>query len=269
MDTLITPAQAPWWGEFELDAGQRGRWHIGSLTTSAQHQESEWHICHINTGSNAAESEPSEFTRDAEPLGAEAKCYRHLVKPVKQPLQVLPALADRSVVTRPLIPFYLYPGQQVLLYVGTTVWFQVYAYPSGPLLLDIPIQRPSDTWFGQSTLEGEICYAARTHAILNLNEVPLHPFRAVTPVKITNNAEEPLLLERLLLPITHLSVFSSSNGRLWTEELSILCDEEMRSAHLHLGKGAPPAAKDAQRLNKPRIPPNRGVLTRALGAIFG
>ncbi len=260
---------SPWWGTFTLETGQLGRWRVGALTVSVQRQTSEWHICHLNSGSDSEELDSFEISLDAEPLAAAAKCHRHVLSHNSQPLQILPALANRPVVTRPLTPFNLYPGQDVVLYVGTTVWLQVHAYPSGPLLLDIPIQRPSDTWFGQSTREGEVCFAARTRAILNLDAVPFHPFRAITPVNISNQGEEPLLLERLLLPIPQLSIFSAADGRFWTEELSILCNEDMRSAHLILGKGAPATVRTAQLLAPPRTPADRGVLIRALGAIFG
>lgn len=136
-------------------------------------------------------------------------------------------------------------------------------------MLDLPVQRPSDTWFGPSSREGEVCYAARTRAILDLQDLPLRTVRATTPVRIKNNGQTPLLLERLLLPIPHLSLFATHDGRLWTEELSIHCDQEMRSAHLQIGKGAPAMTGTTQQLNPPRVLPERGVFTRALGAIFG
>jgi len=265
----LASVASPWWGDFSFNIGQIGRWRVGALTVSVQRQAAEWHICQQTSGNSIDDLDTFEINLDSEALAAEAKCHRHVLIQDSQPLQVLPALANRPVVTRPLTPFNLYPGQEVVLYVGTTVWYQLYAYSSGPLLLDIPIQRPSDTWFGQSTREGEVCYAARTRAILNLDDVPYHPFRAITPVTIANQSEGPLLLERLLLPIPHLSIFSAADGRLWTEALSILCNEDMRSAHLHLGKGAPAVAHAAKLLASPRTPPERGVFVRALGAIFG
>lgn len=265
----LIPTPKPWFGSFRLAMAQTNQWHIGALTVSVQRHASEWQICHLNTGVALDEQVMIEVAENTGQLKEGAKCQRHAVTFSDQPLQVLPALADRPVVTRPLIPFHLHPGQEILLYVGTSIWLQIYAFESGPLMLDLPVHRPSDTWFGPSTREGEVCYAARTRAILDLHDLPLRTIRATTPVRIMNNGQTPLLLERLLLPIPHLSVFATHDNRLWTEELSIHCNQEMRSAHLHIGKGAPAMAGTTQRLNSPRVLPERGVFTRALATIFG
>ncbi len=265
----LIPTLKPWFGSFSFATAQTNQWRIGALTVSIQRHASEWQVCHLNTGATIDEQATIEVTENTSPLEEGAKCQRHAVAQSNQPLRVLPGLADRPVVTRPLIPFHLHPGQEVRLYVGTSIWLQIYAFESGPLLLDLPVQRPSDTWFGPSSREGEVCYAARTRAILDLQDLPLRTVRATTPVRIKNNGQTPLLLERLLLPIPHLSVFTAHDGRLWTEELSIHCDQEMRSAHLQIGKGAPAMAGTTQQLNPPRVLPERGVFTRALGAIFG
>ncbi len=287
MDQTSSLAYTPWWGEYKLDSGETGRWQVGPLTVTLQRLASEWQLRYrrnavatIQSSGNTAlaanlsrvgseDQDGAEVRMGAEPLDETASCHRHVVKLTKSPLLVMPALADRPVVSRPVTPFHLSPGQEVRLFVGTMVWFQVYAYKSGPLLLDIPVQRPSDTWFGPSTREGEIAYAARTHARLELDELPMRAFRANTPVKIVNKGEQALLLERLMLPIPQLSLYAANSGRLWTEELSIVCDEEMASAHLRLRKGAPSQAEGAVRLAGPRSSPEKGVLVRALGAIFG
>jgi hypothetical protein len=265
----LIPSHKPWFGRFNFDGAQTNQWRIGALTVSVQRHASEWQVCHLNTGAAIDEQVAIEVTENTGQLEAGGKCQRHAVALSNQPLQVLPALADRPVVTRPLIPFHLHSGQETLLYVGTSIWLQIYAFETGPLLLDLPVQRPSDTWFGPSTREGELCYAARTRAISNLQDLPSRTIRATTPVRIKNNGQTSLLLERLLLPIPQLSVFATYDNRLWTEELSIHCDQEMRSAHLRIGKGAPAIAGTTEQLSPPRVLAERNVLTRALGTIFG
>ncbi|OMH26269.1 hypothetical protein [Motiliproteus sp. MSK22-1] len=269
MDQIAPPPFPSWWGEFIVETGQTSRWQVGPLTMTLQRLESEWQVRHRSTESENGDLNVTEVAITSDPLEDEATFCRHVVKQSKKPALIVPALADRPVVTRPLAPISLPPGQEVRLLVGTTLWMQVYAFKSGPLLLDIPIQRPSDTWFGASTRHGEVAYAARTHARLVLEEVPIRAFRAITPVKIINKGEETLRLERILLPIPSLSLFISEDGRFWTEELSIHCDEEMSSAQLRFGKGAPALALTSQRLAIPRVNSGRGVLIRALGAIFG
>lgn len=66
--------------------------------------------------------------------------------------------------------------------------------------------RPSDTWFGPTTSEGEPCYASKTVCRLRVEDVPLRPHRCLTKVTLRNRADDSLSLDRLKLPVNALAL---------------------------------------------------------------
>jgi hypothetical protein len=131
------------------------------------------------------------------------------------------------------------------------------------------VQRLSDTWFGPSTREGELCYAARTHARNHLEQVPRRPHRAVTPVKVRNEAATLLPIEKLSLPVPMLSVYGDPQGGLWSEEVHLTRAADSDMASLRVVPGRPTFVTTADRLSGPRTEPGRGGLVRAFTDLFG
>ena len=136
------------------------------------------------------------------------------------------------------------------------------------LLQEIPIHRPSDTWFGSSTIEGELCYASKTQGRLSLEEVPFRPHRATVPVLIVNKDETILSLERLNLPVGYLSLFSSPQGQLWTQDVTITREKGMDSGTFNIGEDPSSYIQDAALVFGPRNQTKKGVLTRTLSLLF-
>jgi hypothetical protein len=183
-------------------------------------------------------------------------------------LELRPALADRPVVVNPEIPFALPAGEETSLYVSVSLWLQIHTGNPASLLLEEPVFRPSDTWFGPSTMEGELCYAGRTGARLNLENLTVRPQRAICAVRIRNRAATLLPLQRLKLPAPNLSLFTSAEGHLWTEALTLDRDQDGELASLRLGKGPPREARDPVHVNGPRARIERGLLVRTFAGHF-
>jgi hypothetical protein len=181
---------------------------------------------------------------------------------------VMPALADRAVVIRPDKPLYVPAGEEVTLYISTPLWMCIEVGEPAHLLQEIPSYRSSDTWFGASTLDGELCYASRTTARLLLEDVPPRFHRALTPILIHNEAEDALLLERIRLPVQHLSLFQAANDFLWTERVTLDREKSGEQAALHLGAGAPPEAAQARLIRPPRHPLRTNVIVRTFSSFF-
>ena len=97
------------------------------------------------------------------------------------------------------------------------------------------MDRPSDTWFGPSTLEGELCYESKTAVRFNLDNVPRRPHRAISVVRIRNRTDTQLSLERLKIPLPNLSLFGTEDGQLWTESITLERDEDGENATVKLG----------------------------------
>ena len=256
-----------WWGDFQLENGQTRRWQIGPTTLWVTRTHNEWRVANQQgedpLDSRLAVAEPC----DEEPSEL-AEIKRFAVGGESSALRLVPALADRPVITKTEQPLYLPPGEEATLYIGSPLWLRVYVGSKLTELVDFPIFRPSDTWFGPDTLSGELCYASRTTARLNLDNLPLRPHRAISAARIRNNAKSKLHLEKLKLPVQNLSLFVSEQGHLWTEALTLVREDDSDAASVRLDKQT--AGTVAARLVAPaRVKVSAGFLLDAFGGLFG
>ena len=258
-----------WWNGLSLDTGQTARWEIGPLVLQVCRLEQEWQVAYARADTTADDAHDWQFVVVNERLGAEENLKRYLFKTVSAKLQVVPALADRPVVMRPATPFYIPAGQEATIYVSSPVWLCVQVGDPPATLEEIPVQRLSDTWFGPSTREGELCYASRTHGRLCLEQLPLRPHRAVTPVIIRNRFDEAMLLERLSLPVKYLALFATQDGLLWTQPVTMIREEDGDMAALEIGTAPPEQIKKPARVGGSREEPDRRIVLKTLGALFG
>lgn len=255
----------PWWGEFEIPRESWRRWRVGPLSLWVLGLDDEWRLAYEEEAAEAA----AEADRPSSEPPESATVERIAAARLGGRLIVTPALGDRSIVTRPETSFRLAAGGAVDLYVGTSVWLRLESAEPRHLLLDVPTRRPSDSWFGPSTTEGELCYAGRTSARLRRHNLPLSPHHAVTRVRLTNRASDPLQLERLNLPVPNLALFADAEARLWTQALSVERDADGKLAKVRIEDRPPAEAEAAERLSEPREARSKNVFSRALTAFVG
>lgn len=260
-----------WWGEFQIPASTERRWSLGRSRLWLRRLPREWWIA------RAVESEGDEDAVEVGPAipfdaGYEAPpgavLQRVVFEHTDDTVQVLPALADRPVVTRPEVPLQVPPGEEVTFYAGTPLWLRVVLRPSNPPVLDEPLVPPPETWFGPSTLRGELCYLSRTHARLSPEKLHVRTDRAITPVTVRNLASSTLLLERFKVPVPQLALFEGEAGTLWTAPLIIERDDSS-DLDVQLQPGPPPQALRDAPLSPARERVERLRMGRALGSLFG
>lgn len=267
-----TQEQAVWWGSFALAEEQAGRWRIGPSTVWIYHFPHEWRILHEQGGAPqddvAFAVVPDEPAPQLEAAGPEATVARFSFRRTEERLTVMPVLADRAVIVGPEKALYVPEDESVTLYVSTPLWLRIEVGAEARLLREIPSYRPSDTWFGPSTMEGELCYASRTTGRFQVHLLPPRLHRAITPIQIRNHAKEALLLERMRLPVQHLSLFQAANDFLWTETVSLEWERSGGHAAMRLGEGAPPEASRAQLLRGPRETTKPNLIVRPFSILF-
>lgn len=258
-----------WWGNFTLPHEQSLQWRIGPLTLIVHCLDGEWQIGHQRTADFDNDDSTWEFQRcDLLPETLD-KHSRYIFSKILKQLTLTPRLADRPIISRPRVPFNLTAGEEVTLYISSPLWIELtLATSPATLLEEVAIQRPSDTWFGSSTLEGELCYASSTHCRINLAELPQRVHRAITPVVIRNQAETTLTVERINLPAPLLSVYACTNGQLWTPQVTLIRGKHGDMAELKIDNKAPEQAESPIRLSRPRDTASAGVLIRAFNAVF-
>jgi len=254
-----------WWGEHSLADGQVLVCRIGPLRLSIHRLTHEWRVAHRRDLDDSVDVKTELGTDE---LDEPDTVDRFLEQQTPALCSLAPALADRSVVSRPEKPFHVPAGESTTLYVSSPVWVRVAEGEERRTLLELPAAVPSDTWFGSSTREGELCYASRTHGRLRLEDVPLRPHRAVTPVTIENRGTGHLRLERLSLPTPYLSLFAGPGDALYTEAVTLIRAQDGELARLHVGNGPSEPARGGKLLTAPRQRRAEGSLFRAFGNLF-
>lgn len=179
-------------------------------------------------------------------------------------LVVLPRTADRPIVSLPADPFVVPQHATLVLFVSTPLWVEVRFEDAA--VFDVPTLRPVDTWVGPTTGPGEAAYANRTQCRQELDEIPLRPYRALTPVEVRNRSASPRPLERLRLAVPFLSLFSTDEGRLWTERIELSIEDDRTDSRI--AAGAPAEARGAVLVSAPRLATPSGGLGRILANIL-
>jgi hypothetical protein len=135
----------------------------------------------------------------------------------------------------------------------------------------LPLQRPSDTWFGPSKTRGELCFASGSAFAVSAESLIYRPHRAVTAVTIVNRGEDLFRIDRMSIPTPSLSLYSGEQGWLWTSGVRIERREALESVIMAIDGDdeAPSNCSGAQLVREPLKKQNSNVMTRALNTIFG
>lgn len=255
--------------DFKLKTSESLLLCIGPLKLAIHHELNEWSLAYSWTFDDE-QAEPcyirgtnTDFTDIDENTRRFADASRTDI------LKIRPKLADRSIVTRPRTPFYLVARQCLSLYVSSPVWLSVCIGESMTELIEIPIHRPSDTWFGLNTIEGDIAYATRTHARLSLDEIVYSRHRAITPVNLINDTGSHLFLERFSLPAPLLNLYIDENQHLWSSAVTLMKSEDSEVTSVKIESGEPEQVKNVKMLSTPRIEAQRNVFVKTIRALIG
>jgi len=266
--TIAEPLKSTnWWGKFELEEGELGHWCVGPLELWIRRANQDWRYGSKrseNPVENRLQVDVPWNSRGSERALPEEEA-RFGVAKTGSTIELAPLLADRPVVARPAVPFFVPPGEKVDVFLSTPLWVQLRVGKSA--LAEVPCFRPSDTWFGSNT-RGELSYSSRTHLRRNLANVEHRPHRAISCLSIENNAKENLALERLSLPVPQLSIFASPTGSLWTEHVSVRNEEDGDLSEVSLGKGPPREAGNGKLIAPPRSPLGRSFGSLIFGGLF-
>jgi len=242
-----------WWGEQSFALGQTRGWQLGSLWLTLTRDLYEWRL-EYHRSKRLAEGNQSWRQLDpAQALPQPFKLERYLFAETQDKIVFLPRLADRSMVVKPINPIFIPAGQQGQLYVSTPLWLSVLPSRKADALIDLPIIRPNDTWFGPDTLKGEICYATPVFGRTQLAHLPISGLWAVTPIHFRNRSSQQLQLDRMNLPVDALPLFQSlDNGQLWTSEIEVIQESHLRPPRVRIHQRMPEPAGEVRFVNPPR-----------------
>lgn len=277
------PSDPRWWGSLSLEPGQAGRWRAGPSTVYAARSRTDWRLWHQQDADAYAPVGQWPRRVDVAELPDGVPQVRFSFADSPDSILVSPRLAPRPVVIRPETSLAVPPGERVTIYISTPTWMALTVQGSGSkrrggdakqvLLADLPTHRPSDTWFGPSTREGELCYAVRTAGRLVFADLPLRPHRAVTPLSIQNDADDLLQVQRVQVPMPQLSLYVDANGRLLTDGVLFRREAdgdfaEVRTDRQALAGTAMATLTAAEKLAPPRTPVVGNIVMRAFSRFF-
>ena len=252
-----------WWGTQSFEPGQGRHWHMAGMNLCIIRQIREWQF-QINRTPAQGEDNHAWHRDEQLPENPLGELSRYVFGQTSGQLTLLPRMADRSIVVRPVMPLFVPPGQDIIFYVSTPVWLSCLVEGRDTPLIDIPIVRPADTWFGPNTVKGELCYATQVTGRLELNHLSKWPFRAVTPVRISNNSNTFMPVERINLPVPFLPVYASASGRLWTPILYVTTEERQKVPRIRIDTNISTEAGEVTLLS----PARRGTEEHALIRVF-
>jgi hypothetical protein len=181
-------------------------------------------------------------------------------------IQLSPVFPNLPVVVKPEYQFKLIQGGSAEIYVRIPVWIQVKALSENDLrITELPSLQLSRTWFG-SFLDGEICYWFKTTARRLLDEDIFKPHLCVCPIKVFNNSEEELEIDKLCLRTEQLSIYINDKS-LWSDHMTIEYKGGNNFSDIIVSGKPPKEAKDAVLIGSPRNPVRKGFAQRTFRLI--
>lgn len=255
-----------WWLPVELATNQCWNVTIGPLSLYLTRQAQQWLLAYERVA--ATEDRRLFSSAAALCIPDQLKAERYVFRHSPTAFCLTPVLLERPVVVKTLQPLHIPPTEQVTLYISSPVSVRVSLQQPQQLLQEIAIIRLSDTWFGPSTQVGELCYADKTHARFNKDELPLRPHRAITPVSIQNSSKQLLSLNKISIPVPYLALYSAADGNLWTDPITLQHETAGGLARFKTSSLQTHNARGITLLNPARILPDKHNLIRAFTHIF-
>lgn len=257
-----------WWGKFKLEEGEAGYWRIGPLELRIGRAVHDWTFEFVRGDDPLDESFAADVpTRRADLPGQPFRKRFGLTKTDAE-LELRPEAGDRPLIVNPEQPFVLPGREEITLYISVPVWVTVSVGKPRRVLDSLASHRLSDTWFGPTTISGELCYASRTRARVNRDNLPLPHHRAVTTVRVQNHSQDALPVTNLKVPMPFLALYATKDHRLWTNEIRLVREEDHEMAVLHTGKGPPDIGSEMSLVGEPRAKPEKNLLIRAFGGLI-
>lgn len=256
-----------WWGNFEIPSETWCKWQISQLSLYVWHSDLDWQFAWERNKDPVPEADAHRFESSSisPPDSNTLEQARFVIGGKQGKVELRLQLADRAMIARPEVPMFVPIGESATLYVSTGIWIQIVI--SDKVLLDIPVYRPSDTWFGLNTRVGELCYFSLTRARTNRSDVAKYPHRATTPITVINQCDEMLRIERLRVPAPFLTLFVNEEGELVTEGLEYRLEKNRIESMVNIEKNE--HIKGYTELNRPREKGDHNFFTETISKIFG
>lgn len=258
-----------WWGHFDLAEHEQRILRCADLCLYIKALPHQWWLAYqwqhdVNQFQPVLESVADTVSSDKE------NQQRFVFEALPQKMTLQPALADRPVVCRPVVSVTLLPFQEVTLFVCLPLWIKLGTSDGDEVLLDIPTVKVCDSWFGPNTREGVISYASQVSEQLDVIPIANNKSRAAIEVRIQNQSEQMLTLDKISVPAPNLSLYADQHGQLWTPRITLVRrdhDDAILSVDEVVSGGLPES--ELTLVSEAREDIGRSKITKAISALFG
>jgi hypothetical protein len=178
-------------------------------------------------------------------------------------LYIVPALPNKAVVFRNNKNIKISAGESANLHfqIPLVMKFYFQEVKEENLMLEIPLQRLSDTWFGEAD-NGEPAFSIGSNYDLQFTDIKAMPWEAVTPVEIINNTTGVFELQRLILRVEDFSLFLK-NKQLLTNHVAIEFKGQEHAGSVNLTVKKEIHGQKPLQLAKPRNEVGRNLLRKS------
>jgi hypothetical protein len=250
------------WSPFELKTNRTVLFHIGPLDLWISREHSEWKIAWDYQKNESR----LQFSKKPERDQRKLDWKRWIASSESDEICLKPLFPNRSIVVRPEIPVSLLHGESVMFFVGIPCYISVCVGPERISLCEIPTSILSNTWSGENTIEGELCYSLKTTAKRDHASLLNHFHRIISPIEVINNSKEIMLFQRLCLPVKYLSTYLGEN-RLWGNLERVVFRGQKKWERIVPCKEGPDFDNAEKLLSLPRQDSNRGILFNAFNVL--
>jgi hypothetical protein len=156
-----------WWGEFEFALGETKCWRIDERLIAIRRILHEWTIWNKETESEL--QTPIVVNKPKPKESFDNVDYRrYILGSTSEQIIIAPSLACRAMIATLNKPIVVLPGEEIKVFISTPLWMTILVPQRKVPVADILFWRPTDSWFGPSTMTGDLCYSKSVSQICQL-----------------------------------------------------------------------------------------------------
>jgi hypothetical protein len=246
------------WKKYEFTVNQTLQFKAGFAEVLVKHIPNGWLIKSCIPDQPSADLQVKEM----EGLDEDSEVF-HFQTGKPNQLFVVPAFPNKAVVFRNNKNIKISAGQSADLFFRIPLTMQIYfqEVKDENRLFEIPLQRLSDTWFGEAD-SGEPAFSIGNNYYKELAEIPYFPWEAVSPVEIINNTTGLLDLQRLILRVDDFSLYLK-NKHLLSDYVTIEFKGQEQAGSVNLTLKKEIHGLNPLQLAKPRTASSRNLLRKS------
>jgi hypothetical protein len=174
-----------------------------------------------------------------------------------------PGLPELPVVIKPVSELSILPGQVFHAFIEVPLVFQLLCgtLKSKMLLQEFSSQELSRSWFGDPD-SGEIAYFLESPMATSLESCSTKYSCIHCPVTISNNTNQILTLERMILRVPYLTIYKGQE-RLYTNRTKISYRGQDQISQINILKTPPDVQEELTLTSLPRMAIDSGVLHKS------